>query len=147
MNALPQHGMITIANDGPLITHTNYWHSEYFHSGYALLSWNAGVARLLLPDSMKPGLRDMKTAKHVIISRGPMLHAGGRDGLEILFEDFSDQPYALSMGTEQALQMPADAVRENFRLTVWTRGGLKQSHRAMFRRVAQLPCMAPWGSI
>ncbi|WP_178113382.1 hypothetical protein [Pseudomonas yangonensis] len=54
MNALPQRGMITIANDDPPITHTNYWQSEYFRSGYALLSWNAGVARLLLPDSMKP---------------------------------------------------------------------------------------------
>lgn len=147
MNALTQLGMITIANNGPLITHTNYWQSEYFHSGYALLSWNAGVARLLLPDAMKSWLRDMKTAKHVIISRGPMLQAGGRDGLEILFDDFSDHPYALSMGAEQALQVPADTVRENFRLTVWTRGGLKQSHRAMFRRVAQLPCMAPWGGV
>ncbi len=147
MNALTQHDMLTIANDGPLIAHTNYWQSEYFHSGYALLSWNAGVARLLLPDALKPGLRDMKTAKHVIISHGPMLQAGGRYGLEILFDDFSDQPYALSMGTEQALQVPADAVRENFRLTVWTRGGLKQSHQAMFRRVAQLPCMAPWGGV
>ncbi len=147
MNALTQLGMITIANNGPLIAHTNYWQSEYFHSGYALLSWNAGVARLMLPDAMKSWLRDMTTAKHVIISRGPMLQAGGRDGLEILFDDFSDHPYALSMGTEQALQVPADTVRENFRLTVWTRGGLKQSHRAMFRRVAQLPCMAPWGGV
>ncbi|WP_312918389.1 hypothetical protein [Stutzerimonas kunmingensis] len=147
MNALTQHCMITIGNDGPLIKHTNYWQSEYFHSGYALLSWNAGVARLLLPDVLKPGLRDMKTAEHVIISCGPMLQAGGRQGLEILFDDYSDNPFTLSMSIEQALQVPADTVRDNFRLTIWTRGGLKQSHQAMFRRVTQLPCMAPWGSI
>lgn len=147
MDALTQHGMLTFANDGPLLKHTNYWDSEYFHSGYALLSWNAGTARLLLPDLLKPELREMKTAKQVIISRGPMLHAGGRDGLEILFDDYSDTPYALSMSIEQAILVPAEERRQDFRLTIWTRGGFKQSHSAQFRRVAQLPCMAPWGSI
>ena len=144
MNALTQHGFITIANDGPLIKHTNYWQSQPFHSGYAMLSWNAGTARLLVPDALKPGLREMATAKYAIISIGPMIQAGGRDGLEILFEDFSDQPYALTMCIEQAVQVPNEAVMDNFTLSIWTRGGLKQRHPAKFRRVTQLPCMEPW---
>lgn len=147
MNAQPQHGMLAIANDGPLIKHTNYWNSEYFHAGYALLSWNAGVARLLLPDLLKHALREMKTAKHVIISRGPMHQADGREGLEILFDDYSDTPFVLTMSIEQALQMPAEGLRQNFRFTIWTRGGCKQSHPAMFRKVSHLPCMAPCGGI
>lgn len=144
MNALTQHDFITIANDGPLIKHTNYWQSQHFHSGYAMLAWNAGTARLLVPDALKPGLRDMATAKHVIISIGTMAQAEGRVGLEILFEDFSDQPYALTMCIEQAFQVPNEAVKENFTLSIWTRGGLKQRHPAKFRRVMQLPCMKPW---
>jgi hypothetical protein len=147
MNALNEHGLILIANDGPLIKHTNYWQSEYFHSGYAILDWNAGTARLLLPDTMKPGLRDMATAKHVIISQGAMIQAGGREGIEILFEDLSDEPFTLTMSIEQVLRVPNEAVRENFPLAIWTRGGLKQRHPAKFRRVTQLPCLKPWESL
>lgn len=141
------HGLITIANDGPLIKHTNYWDSPYSHSGYAFLTWNAGTARLLLPDALKPGLRDMAAAKCVVISRGPLGDAGGRDAFEILFEDFSDAPYALTMSFEQTDGVPLEAALEGFTLTVWTRGGLKQRYPAKFRLVNQLPCMAPWGSI
>jgi hypothetical protein len=147
MNELTQHGIITFANEGPLIKHTNYWQSQPFHSGYAMLSWNAGTARLLVPDALKPQLREMATAKHVIISLGPMAQARGRAGLEILFEDFGDQPFTLTMSIEQAIQVPNEAVRQNFPLTIWTRGGLKQRHPAKLRRVTQLPCLAPWGSI
>ncbi len=147
MNALTQHGMITIGNDGPLIKHTNYWPSPYFHSGYAFLTWNAGTARLLLPDTLKPGLRDMATAKHVVISHGALVHAGGRYALEILFEDYSTEPYVLTVEADLTSGLPSVAVLENFTLAVWTRGGLKQRHPAKFRQANQLPCMAPWGSI
>lgn len=147
MNAPTNHDMITIANDGPLIKHTNYWQSSYFHSGYAFLTWNVGTARLLLPDTLKPGLRDMATAKHVVISHGALVHAGARDGLEILFEDYSDEPYSLTMGIELTDRVPSAAMLEDFTLAIWTRGGLKQRHPAKFRRVDQLPCMSQWGSI
>src|ERR1700744_5802447 len=42
--------MITIANDGQNLITTNYWDSEYAKMGLIYLTWNAGAARLLLPD-------------------------------------------------------------------------------------------------
>ncbi len=136
--------LIVIGNDGPLIKTTNYWGSPYALSGYAYLTWNAGTARLLLPDSIKYTLRDMATAKFVIISCGPSINDGGRAGLEVMFEDYSDTPFVLNMCIEQASHVPLEHNLEKFTLAVWTRGGLKQRHSAKFRRVGQLPCLAPW---
>ncbi|MDD2162542.1 hypothetical protein N1078_18440 [Pseudomonas sp. MIL19] len=144
MNTLTQQGVITIANDGPLISETNYWATQYSHSGYAYLTWNSGTARLLVPENLKPALRDMSTAKHVIISRGPHVISGGRDAIEILFEDFSDAPYSLMLGIEQTDRMPSERIIKDFPLTIWTREGLKQSHRGKFRQVNRLPCLSSW---
>lgn len=143
MDTLMQHGVITISNYHQLISATNYWDSSYASSGFAYLTWNAGAARLLVPDNLKKGLRDMATAKHVIISRGP-LKPWGRDAIEVLFEDFSDAPYSLTMCIEQADRMPSERILKDFPLTVWTREGLTQSHRGKFRQVNQLPCMSSW---
>ena len=43
--------MIMIGNDGPLIARTNYFETELAKNGYFYLSWNAGAARLLVPES------------------------------------------------------------------------------------------------
>lgn len=93
---------IQILNEGQVVKHTNYWDHSLALAGYFYLSWNAGAARLLVPDIQKTMLREIRKAKEVIISRGPLQ---GRDGLELLFEDNSNAPYAIHIVSEMSDRM------------------------------------------
>lgn len=70
--------MLIIENQGQAIARTNYWDSDHAKAGYFFLSWNAGAGRLLMPDSQKAALAEMRSAKYVIVSRGPWTDQGGR---------------------------------------------------------------------
>ena len=134
--------MIEIENNKQQIVRTNYWDSEHAGLGYFYLSWNAGAARLLVPDNQKPALSEMKTAKIVIISRGQWR---GRDALELLFEDNTDTPYVINVVAEQTDRMIPDIDQGGgFVVTAWTRQGKELSLTGKYRRVKELPCMQPW---
>jgi hypothetical protein len=86
----------------------------------------------------------MRSARKVIVSRGPWPAAGKSDAIEVLFDDGSENPYALHFGTEQVDRLLADAGREA-RCTVWTAGPcLRLALPAYYRRVARLPCLQGW---
>ena len=139
--------LITFGNRGQALTNTNYWNHELAQAGYLFLSWNAGAARLLVPDSQKPMLREMKSVKYVVLSRGPLL-VNGRgviEGLELLFEDESNNPLVLMMEMEQSALIPSDLAQgANFTLIVYTRGGEKLRLPGKFRRVSSIPCLKHW---
>ena len=138
-------GMITIGNQGQRIASTDYWDSDHARAGYLYLSWNAGAARLLVPDSQKAVIREMKTSEHVIISRGPWTDQGGREALELLFEDGSDAPFCMHLVAEQCDRLIPDTEQGGgFVVTVWTRGGEKLRLPGKYRRVDSLPCLQPW---
>lgn len=137
--------MLTITNKGQAIESTNYWDSEHAKAGYCYLSWNAGAARLLMPDALKPAIREMRTAQYVIVSRGPWREHGNRDALELLFEDGSDTPYCLHLVAEQTDRLlPEDNQGGGFVVTVWTRGGEKLRLPGKYRTVPDIPCLDPW---
>lgn len=139
--------MLIIENQGQAIARTNYWDSDHAKAGYFFLSWNAGAGRLLMPDSQKAALAEMRSAKYVIVSRGPWTDQGGRDALEMLFEDGSDSPYCLHLVAEQTDRLlPDDNQGGGFVITVWTRGGEKLRLPGRYRTVKSLPCLAPWES-
>lgn len=135
--------MITIQNDGPDLRATNYWESEHSRRGYAFLSLNAGTFRLLLPPAMAGALAEMQSSAEVIVSRGPWTQQGGRDALEVLFEDHSDSPYMLHLVTEQADMLP-DKTRTDLKFTVWTPDGKAGQWPCKFRKVKSIPWMKPW---
>lgn len=137
--------MLEIFNKGAAILSTNYWDSEQARQGYVFLSFNAGFARVLLPDAMKSQLPEMRSATMVILSHGPWSERAGANGWELLFEDGTDAPYCLHLSEEQSDRtLPAADQGGGFWLTVWTRGGEKLRLPAKFRRVAELPCLQPW---
>lgn len=137
--------MLTISNKGQAVEHTNYWDSDHAKAGYCFLSWNAGAARLLLPDVLKPALKEMRSARYVIVSRGPWTEHGGRDALELLFEDNSDSPYCLHLVAEQTDRLlPEDNQGGGFVVTVWTRGGEKLRVPGKYRTVPAIPCLEEW---
>lgn len=58
--------MFFIENEGQAVARTDYWQSVQAQAGYVYLSWNAGAARLLVPDAAKHLLREMRGAEYVI---------------------------------------------------------------------------------
>lgn len=136
--------MISIINNGQLISETNYWQTEHARRGFFFLSWNAGAARLLVPGAQRALIRETAGTEYVIISRGNLQ---GRDALEIMFEDHSDSPYAIHMVAEQCDRLfPAEGDGVVFPLTLWTEAGLQGTYTARYRESGSLPDLSPWSS-
>lgn len=139
--------MFTTQNKAQSIIQTDYWDSDHAKAGYLYLSWNAGAARVLVPDSQKPMLREMKSATEVIVSRGPWTDQGGRDALELLWEDRSDSPFVVHLVAEQTDRLiPEQQQGGGFVVTAWTRGGMKGRWPGRYRVVTEIPCLQPWSA-
>ncbi|ODT78933.1 MAG: hypothetical protein ABS76_22085 [Pelagibacterium sp. SCN 64-44] len=137
--------MLRFDNQGQKIVETNFWDSDMARAGYAFVSWNAGAARLLLPDALASAVREMKSAKYVIVSRGRWVEAGRDDALELLFEDNSDNPYCLHLVSEQTDRLiPETNEGGGFWVVVWTRRGQQLRLPGKYRQVEALPCLQPW---
>jgi hypothetical protein len=135
-------GLLQIENDGPDIRATNYWDSEHAERGYFYLSLNSGCVRLLVPDAKVAEIQEFRTAKYAILSRGPWPEMGRDDALELLFEDFSDSPYALQLSIEQCDMLPDG--KGSWTLAVWSRAGKQYECELKYRHVDQIPCLKPW---
>lgn len=143
---------ITIENSGPEITATNYWDTELNSHGKLYLSTNAGAFRLLLPQGFEREVKEMATAKLVVISRGPWPAQKLTDALEILFDDGTDDPYCLHLSVESADRLPLDEdAQGEWSLTCWkapARAGYAPvkclTRPARYRRVKKLPYLKPW---
>lgn len=109
---------ITIGNNGPLLTGTNYWDTEHASAGLCYLSGNAGAWRLLVPEAAEGLLAEMRTGHSATIESS--LHAPGN--WDVVFEDGSAAPFSLSLSGGQI-----DRAIEpgKCRLTVWTQAGGK----------------------
>lgn len=137
--------MLMFGNQGQKIVTTNFWDSDLARNGYVYLSWNAGAGRLLIPDSRRGFLREMKSARYVIMSRGTWPAAGIPDGIELLFEDHSSSPFCIHMGPGQTDRLVPEAEQGGgFFITVWTRRGQQMRLPGEYRKVSSIPCLEPW---
>ena len=134
--------IITISNNGQDIAHTNYWDSEHAQKGYFYASTNAGCVRLLVPDNQIHINQEFRAAKYVILSHGAWVDQNRPNALELLFEDFSDSPYAIHMVPEQFDMIPDGKGKWVF--TAWTRGGKQFECPLKYRRVNKIPCLKGW---
>jgi len=141
--------IIHVTNHGPLITVTNFWESPLAERGLLFCSVNAGAIRILLPRSRYADLEEMRTGEYCILSRGPWPQEQKPEGIEIMWEDRSDSPYALHLDAESFDLLPGEpqAGRE-WVLSVWTQKD-GAPHKAMdrichWRRVPRLPWLRPW---
>jgi hypothetical protein len=139
-------GFITCKNDGQEIVETNYWSHAYCRNGAVFLSINAGAFRLLVPPQMP--IDDMVAADEVIVTRGAWPAAGKHEALELMFEDYGDNPYCIHIGSEQTDRLPADSDRHrSFVFAIWTRDGKVKELPARYRKAKRIPYMKPWKKV
>lgn len=141
--------MIQIENHGPLLISTNFWGSAEEQAGRYIVSPNAGAIRLLLPRSLEAALKEMGTGREVLISRGPWPEMRLDSATEILFDDATDDPFALHCSLESWLTLPAaDDVGKEWIFTVWTVPRRGRPHKALerpcwYRLVPKIPWLKP----
>lgn len=142
--------ILTISNDGPLITATNFWEHEYERGGKPYVSLNARAIRLLLPRSLESHLEQMSAGKLAIVSvpRNPSKYA-----MEIMLEDETQYPYTFHLDARQIDHLPSreDDGRTDLEFTVWTQPRRGVPHEALrrpaaYRSVTTVPWMKPWKS-
>lgn len=131
--------MIIVGNNGKEIISTNYFESDYAKDGLFFLSWNAGALRILVPDEYLRDIAEMKTGKIVVVSRGIYK---GKDALEIMFDDYTDNPYAIFIDIQQTDRLIIDDGQQ-FIVSAWTKKGkVAEWDKAKYRVVKVLPCLA-----
>ena len=131
---------ITISNDGGEITSTNYFDSPWAEAGLCYLSGNAGVARLLIPDSQKHTIVEMQTGKFCVLTTGLFK---GTPCIEIMFDDKSRAPHAVVI-TQDMCDFSLQSSRTPIKLSAWTRNGKVGEWTAFERAALRLPCLQPW---
>ena len=141
--------LIEISNDGPLIAASNYWDSEYNRAGKVFCSINAGAIRILIPDSQRALIKEMRTGKEVILSRGPWPDMGLPEAVELLFDDGSQNPFALHLSPTSFDFLPAQPPPgQEWKIIAWESMNGKPHQvfwsRCRWRQVARIPCLLPW---
>ena len=139
--------MIQVVNNGQDIDYTDYFDSEIAQKGYLMASINAGCLRVLLPDQMSYVLNEIKTADHVVVSKGPSeKFAGGGEMWEIMFEDYSETPFGLFIGGNQFAGFVPSLDNSAWDFSVWTRQGCAFRSKAYMRKArVEIPCLQSWG--
>ena len=141
--------MIETRNHGQLILASSYWGSEHELAGKLFVSVNAGAVRVLIPRALRGIIEECRASRYAILSRGPWPEMSLPDAVEILFEDGSQSPYALTFAPESFDLLPGepDSGRE-WVVALWdSKKG--RPHKALerlchWRRVPSLPCLEPW---
>ena len=85
--------IVEIENDGQILQRTSYFTTAQAARGEFYLTWNAGCARLLVPEQQKHTLKEMR-CEHVLITKK-------KDRISILFDDKSEKPFVVNIALEQ----------------------------------------------
>ena len=138
-------------NDGAAIVSSSFWGTEHEKAGKLFCSCNAGCIRVLVPRSNKTLVKEVESCKYIILSRGPWPAERRAEGIEILFEDHTDSPYALHLTAASFDLLPAEPpAGQEWRLALWElQEGkpVKALERVChWRRVPRIPWLKPWQS-
>ena len=143
----PEH--VWWQNDGERVVETNYFDSLSARMGGTFMTANAGALRLFIPKSIDSCLKDILSARCVVIARGIYREAMTRM-YELMFEDDSESPFAIWIGPKQIgtgeINMTDAASRPRNFYVYTDHGGLTwvKTFPAYFREAEFLPCLKPW---
>lgn len=140
---------LIVTNHGPLIVETNFWETDAAKAGKVFCSCNAGAIRILLPGSQKQLLNDMRSAKYVILSRGPWKAMRLAQAVELLFEDETESPFSMHLSNESFDVIPAkpETGREWIVSVFVQKDGKPKKaleRPCKWRMAKEIPCMEPW---
>jgi hypothetical protein len=134
--------LLVIMNKGSLIKETNFWETDHNKHGLLFMSVSAGHIRLLLPDEYAHITSEIQTGHYAVLSKGKW-SGYNRDGIEIMFEDYTVTPFAIHLSIEQTDMIPKDD--ERWRISVYTKNDGKVIEKACkVRTVKEIPCLRPW---
>ena len=142
--------LLTIGNNSQEITSTNYFESEYNLRGYFYISINAGCVRLLIPDRASNDqvfISDITSAKEIVLSMlKKYLREEGKQSVELMFDDHSENPYCLHVATNQIDRLPLAEDDNSVMRFISYAKDLRVIHdtKCGFRYVNRIPCMAEW---
>ena len=133
---------IEILNNGPDISKTNYFDSEYAKNGYFYLSTNEDCVRLLVPGSEAKTVKEnRKDTEYIILSRGPWFKRNIEDSVEILFENQCTKRSAIHLPATACDGLPGEGGVWCFAL--YLKAGKKFECPLFFRKVIKVPCLLP----
>ena len=90
---------------------------------------------------------DMKTAEYVILTRGPWPQAQNRMSWELLFEDHSDNPFAIHLIPEMSDRaIPPSDIGRHVAFSAWTQSGHVLQLPGRVRSAKSLPDLRPWST-
>ncbi len=138
---------LTITNNGQQIIETNYWQSFYAQSRMMFLTLNAGAFRLLVPHELESYITEFHTAKDVIISRGDWVQAKRPNAVEVLFDDHTITPFAVTLCSGQIDRLPVSSdVGKEYVFTAWVwreKPVCVYRNDCFYRTVARIPYLKP----
>jgi hypothetical protein len=116
-----------IENDGQEIATTDFYVTEYAKRGFYYLSWNAGAARILVPESRYSDITEMRTGKTVVICLGKWPEQGGILTYSVTFDDGTSSPYVIFIDAEKSSDriLPDSETGREVPLFIYTASGIE----------------------
>ena len=99
--------MIETTSTEKTVIEPDYWDSEMAKCGVLHVSATADCIKILIPDSQIDMIPLMLEGERITLSRGPCPGGGKAPVFEIVFDDYSDNPLSLLVGSE-----PGDTLLE-----------------------------------
>lgn len=121
--------IISISNNGPDITATNYFETPHARRGLLYLSINAGALRILLPETVATEILKEVRQTVVVVAKFGFNERIGREGVALWFEDGSENPFVFDLSREQCDRaLPDDQHGKPVIVSIWTAGPVKRAH-------------------
>ena len=129
------------------IPSTNFFETEQAKAGKFFVSVNADTLRLFIPDAHAAIIKKIESAEYVILSLGHWPAEEHAEGVELLWEDHTDAPFALHLPASSFDMLPAEPEPgRHWYITVWVNGPKQVGEwRCHWRRVPEIPWLKPLG--
>jgi len=119
-------------SDGSELIHTNYFETQMCKDGVIFLSWNAGSARLLLPEQHHSILAEAmnQNVSHVLMRKVTL--PTGADGIEMVFDDGSVCPYTVTITVDATDRLLTGIGLESFMFAIYSKAGKEYQLTAIY---------------
>ena len=116
--------LIMLSFDGNKIAKSNYYESSYNAHDKFFMAYNAKCFHLFIPSALSDIIKEIKTGNYAVLTVGKD-RIFRKNLVEIMFEDFTDNPYSITISPEQMLQVIGVTFNNlKFSLIIYTETGI-----------------------